>query len=285
MKIELKLILFVGCIALMMPTNVFSQTPGQIFSQATPVTNPMDPNGDGFITLSGVAFAGAPTLEENEFELNFQRIPQFETEPDSDIQTGANCSSTDILSSSVTASGHSYIMIDNFGGTDYMIFRARLANNPSGAFAYTFLFDIDIRFGTGNTDPNDDDPNAIAGNPGFEIEVVYATGGGNSGVSVYNVDGISTGGTLINSYPISSHSQRSYTLDGDVDCTKNDAIFMDFYVPVADILGSPTDQYRVASATSSSPQTALGGSASDIAGVDGNNIADDDDQFVVIVIP
>lgn len=45
------------------------------------------------------------------------------------------------------------------------------------------------------------------------------------------------------------------------------------------MLSSPTASYRVASATASSPNTALGGSASDIAGVDGNRISGDDDQF------
>ena len=65
-----------------------AQSPGEIVEAATPAINVMDPNGDGWITTSGLAFAGAPTLEESEFEINLVRIPQYETEPDSDIQTG-----------------------------------------------------------------------------------------------------------------------------------------------------------------------------------------------------
>lgn len=175
-KVALVLIFNFVCLGL------FAQSPGQIVEAATPATNPLDPNGDGFITISGAPFAGTPTFEENEFEINYQRIPQFETEPDSDIQTGANCGSSDILSSSVTLSGHSYIFID--AANNRMLFRARLGRNPSGAFGYSFLFDTDILFGSANTDPLDDDPNAIAGNHGFEVEVIFATGGGNSGVRV-----------------------------------------------------------------------------------------------------
>ena len=189
--------------------------PGKIITPATPAINFLDPDGDGWITESGAEFVGMPTTEESEFQSSvpFVRMPQAYIEPDSDIQTGSNCQSTDILTDFNTDSGHSYIYIDT--DNHVLIFRSRLGKNPSGAFGYSFLFDLDYEFGIGT------DTNGIAGNPGFEREVVFGTGGGSNGVNVYIVDGQSSPNsfTTVSTYGLDTHSQRSWTKYQDANCT------------------------------------------------------------------
>ena len=257
--------------------NIFAQ--GDIFTAATPATNPMDPNGDGFITTTGGLFTGAPTLEESEFEITYIELPNFGTEPDGDLQTGANCGATEIVENTANSSNGSYYYISDpdgipDNGDELMLFRMRIAQNPSGAFGYSFLVDTDNLFGFAGATA---DPNAIAGNPGFEIEVVLGIQGGGAGVNVFNVDG-TTSGASINSYPLASNYQRVNALDNDPDCGPG-AIFFDFYVPLTDVIPLVSSPFRVVAATSSSASSALGGSASDISGVDGLLIPADDDQF------
>ncbi len=69
----------------------------------------------------------------------------------------------------------------------------------------------------------------------------------------------------------------------DPNCTSSEAIFLDFYVTLASIGLTTTSQFRIASATSSSPSSALNGSASDISGVDDNLFPDNDNAFTQIV--
>jgi hypothetical protein len=47
---------------------VFAQTPGAIYQPATPATNPLNPNGDGFATSSGTAL-NTSSPEASQFEL------------------------------------------------------------------------------------------------------------------------------------------------------------------------------------------------------------------------
>ena len=123
----------------------------------------------------------------------------------------------------------------------------------------------------------DGDPNYILGNPGFEIEIILATAGGSAGVNVNDVDG-TTSGSSINSYALSTNHQRSNALNGDPSCASQ-PIFMDFFIPFSDVGILPTDEFRLLAATASSAGSALGGSASDIGGVDGDALPDEDDQF------
>ncbi|NND25375.1 MAG: hypothetical protein HKO00_05060, partial [Flavobacteriaceae bacterium] len=258
------------------PNSVYSQTPGQIFTAATPSPNPMDPNGDGWITSSGGVFTGGNELPE--FEIPFNEVPQLTAEPSADLQTGATCAASEIVSDPVTGSAGGYYYIldpdaipDN--GDEQMVFRMRIARQANGAFGYSFLFDTDLKFGPS-------DPNSIPGNPGFEMEVIYGSGNNND-VLVENVDG-TTSGTNIGTYDPASNSQRSDALNNNSSCA-TDPIFIDWYVPLSDIGITTTQNFRIAVATASSPSSALGGSASDILGVDGDVIADDDDQFAAAI--
>ncbi|MBT8273718.1 MAG: hypothetical protein KJO77_07925, partial [Bacteroidia bacterium] len=272
-----RLIVFVflfGFLAL--PNTVLSQTPGQIYTAASPAINPMDPNGDGWITSSAGIFTGGNELPE--FEIPFNEVPQLTGEPSSDLQTGATCAASEIVSDPGTGSAGGYYYISDPDGTpdngdELIIFRMRIARQANGAFGYSFLFDTDLKFGPS-------DPNSIAGNPGFEMEVIYGSGNNND-VLVENVDG-TTSGINIGTYDPANNSQRSDALNNNPSCS-TDPIFIDWYVPLIDLGISTSQNFRIAVATASSPSSALGGSASDILGVDGNVIADDDDQFTAAI--
>ena len=257
--------------------TLLGQSPGQVYGPASPTTNPMDPNGDGWITSSGSTFTGGHELPE--FEIPFIPVPELTGEPNSDQQTGATCGASDIVGDPNTGSvGGYYYISDPDGnpdnGDELMIFRMRIARQANGAFGYSFLFDTDLAFGPS-------DPNSVSGNPGFEIEVIYGSGNNND-VLVENVDG-TTSGTNISTYDTGTNSQRSSALNTNPGCSGNDPIFIDWYVPLSDIGITTTQNFRIAVATASSPSSALGGSASDISGVDGDVITSDDDQFTAAV--
>ena len=254
-----------------------SQTPGQIYSPASPTTNPMDPNGDGWISSSGSIFTGGHELSE--FEIPFTPINELVPEPSTDQQTGASCGASDIVGDATTGSAGGYYYISDpdgipDNGDELMIFRMRVARQANGAFGYSFLFDTDFAFGPS-------DPNSVSGNPGFEVEVIYGSGNNND-VLVENVDG-TTNGTNIGTYDTATNSQRSDALINSPGCAGDDPIFIDWYVPLSDIGITTTQNFRIAVATASSASSALGGSASDIAGVDGDTIANDDDQFTAAI--
>ena len=256
--------------------SVFAQTPGNIYSPASPTTNPMDPNGDGWITSSGAAFVAGNELPQ--FEIPFNAVPQLTDENPGDLQTGSSCGPSELVSNASNgAAGAYYYISDPDGipdnGDELMIFRIRIARQANGAFGYSFLFDTDFKFA-------DADPNAISGNPGFEIEIIYGSGNNND-ILVENVDG-STTGINLGTYSTASNSQRSDALNSASGCTE-DPILVDFYVPLSVIGITTTQNFRLAVATSSSPSSALGGSASDILGVDGDVIANDDDQFTAAI--
>jgi len=257
----------------------YAQTPGQIYQASTPAS-PLDPNADGFATSSGAAL-NTSSLEASQFELPWVPIPQVNAEPVADTDTGANCGPSDIVSDPNIGSGSSYLFISDpdeipNNGDELMFFRMRIGRQGSGAFGYSFLFDTDFLFGAGV------DPNAVAGNPVFELEVILGSGNNNN-ITIENVDG-TTNGTIIATILKSTNAQRSYALYTDAGCNaNNDPFFLDFFVPLANLGFTTTSSFRVASATSSSPSSALGGSAADVAGVNDNLVPADDDAFLVAV--
>ncbi|NER17480.1 hypothetical protein [Spongiivirga citrea] len=242
------------------------QTPGQIFDTSNlGVSNPMDPNNDDFISASGGAF-----VTSEDFEIPFIPIPQLEGEPDGDAG-GAGCNLTDLVDDPNTNSDSSYYYFDDVNG--YMIFRLRIAADGSGNFGFSVLIDTDNLFG-------DQDPNAISGNPGFEREVICSNQN-NGDVVVLDTDG-TTSGTQITAnggpYSVNSNRQKSYALYNDPNCS-GDPVFIDFFVPQADIGITSSSNFRLIAATSNSGATALANSAADIGGVNGGNYATVDDQF------
>ena len=273
----------IGLLCLIFGVPAFSQTAAQIYQAATPASNPMDPNGDGWISADGLLF----TVSESPLEIGFIGMPQVNAESSGDLRTGGTCGSTEIVDNPGTGADASYVFYDDpdgipDNGDEIMIYRLRLAQDASGAFGFSVLVDTDGCFGNlGGGCPQD--PNSVAGNVGFEYEIRYKAGGGGAGVYVDDVDG-TTSGTNISFYAESTNVQRSYALFNDAACA-GQAVFYDFFVPIADMGLTSASQIRLAAGTASAPGSILGGASSDIAGVDDGlpAFADEDDAFVALI--
>ncbi len=275
----IKIILLMGATIIITSVKIFAQTPAQIFNPAVPATNKMDPDGDGWISASGVAFVSEDGISES--EMGMIPIPQYAIEPDADLQTGSNCGKTDIvdLPAGKEASYILYNDVDGIAdnGNDLLFMRIRLAQPAtSGSFGYSVLLDTDEKFGFSG--PNAD-PNAVSGNPGFEIEVRVKTGGG-PGIYVENVNGTTSGSAIV-SYSIDSNYQQSYALINDANCS-GAPVFHDFFVKTSQIGINSNTKLRPLSATSSSGNSVLGGSASDIGGINDNG--ENQDSLMIDVI-
>ncbi len=161
--------------------NSNAQIPGEIYQAATPATNPLNPNGDGFSTSLNAAFTPGGN-EFLEFEIPFIPLPQVNWEPNSDLDTGSNCGASEIISNQSENARSSYYYISDpdgipDNGDELMLFRMRIAKQNNGAFGYSFLLDTDFRFGS--TGPNAD-ANAVSGNLGFEREIILGSGNQNN---------------------------------------------------------------------------------------------------------
>ena len=142
------------------------------------------------------------------------------------------------------------------------------------------MIDTDYRFGF--TGP-EADPNAVAGNPGFEKEVaIFNNTGTSGGVRVWNADGTANPSIVNFQAPISTHYQVSYALNQQAGCSDK-PVFVDMFVPFSALGISSALQVRIAVAVNEDIDSSLGGGASDIGGVDGNALPDDDDQFIAAI--
>lgn len=265
-----------------------SQTSGAIFYSPTApgATAVLDPNSDVYVSGNG-GFTASVTSgsadESSESEIQYSPLYSMETEPTGDLQTGAACGVSEIIDNpgSTGKAGYFYYhdpdgIIDN--GDEHLLFRMRIANVGSGAYGYSVLLDTDAKIGAA-------DPNIVSGNPGFEIEILYGSGNGGK-VAVYLVDGESAPNqfTTLASYPNNSASRYQKSYISNTNCPgATDPIFIDFYIDYATIMPYISGPIRIAFATSSSASSALGGSASDIGGVDDLNIANDDSGFVSVI--
>ncbi|NJK94959.1 MAG: hypothetical protein HC905_08635 [Bacteroidales bacterium] len=190
-----------------------AQTPGMIYEN--PGITVLDPNGDGYVSATVNGFISD---DDAESEIDYVSIAFKETEPTSDPGPGPNCSFNDIVDT-----GSEEPIFVNFDGT-YLRFRFRLGNTSPNSKGYSIFIDSDQKFGFTGTNK---DPNAVAGNPGFEIEVVLMT---NFGVAVYNVDGTTTPVQVVGyaTNPYTSHCQKSVALT--TNCGNID-VFYDFFIP------------------------------------------------------
>jgi hypothetical protein len=286
---------FVGLMGLTSSAEIYppsSVVPGHIFDPASDPSlvgnSPLDPNGDGWITSGGIEFSGNILEESDEFEgSDWRVIWHYGPEPTNDLATGASCGISEIVDNQNTGQHAAYYRFidpdnDPSNRNEQLVFRMRIADEGTGAFGYSILVDTDQKFGSTGLSP---DLNAVSGNPGFEIEILYGSGGGNSGVTVQNVDGITSGFTELAHYAKGVRNQRSYAKF--TNCASGDPVFLDFYIDVDDFPAGVTaaTPLRFVFATSSSPSTALGGSASDIGGVDDGDpaLSDNDAAFTTVV--
>ena len=206
-------------------------TPGLIFKPATagtPGRAVLDPNGDGYVSATATGFTVVAGDLGAQSEIPYKYLPQrVAVEPNADLRVGPSDKFTDFAD--VSGGGNSVgFYVDAKGN---YLFRFRLGGSAPNSKGYSIAIDTDNKFGF--TGPNAD-PNAVAHNPGFEMEILLAT---NFGVRLYNLDGTASptdsgpDNSLIE-LPYASYAQKAVaatTNGGDPD------VFYDFYVPLATI--------------------------------------------------
>lgn len=209
-------IIFTLCITVFYSVYISTaQTPGIVLKVPTGAgRGVLDPNYDAYCSQSNAGFI---SNDESESEIPYVEIPGSSSEPNSDPLAGPSCGFTDLVASGGESSTYTYL-----DASDNLLFRFRLGSYAPNSKGYSILIDTDQLFGSSG--PNAD-PNAITGNPGFEIEISLQT---NFGVYLYNVDGTTS--------PVQQGSALSY----DQYCMKSMALttncsdadyFYDFYIP------------------------------------------------------
>jgi len=258
--------------------------PGKIIRTAPVGTarTALDPNADDFVSADNTGFP--PNDDVTVSEIKYKPIVPYNQEPYGDLRRGPNHGFSDFVPGIDNASY--YMFYRNNVGSEALLFRMRLGTVMPGAKGYSVLFDTDGKFGA--TGPNAD-PNYIAattgtgGNPGFEVEIVLATGGGADGILVYNVDGTDNPTSPIVLSGWTNYSQISIAAtndNGDPD------FYIDYYVPKSalDAVGITTaTSFRVVPTTVMAPKAAIGGPKSDIYGLADNAYKDPNDEYAAYI--
>ncbi|MGW9684420.1 T9SS type B sorting domain-containing protein [Flagellimonas sp. 2504JD1-5] len=222
----------------------------------------MDPNLDGYTSSSSLGFQSNDELES---EIPFIALPIIgDSEPDSDLASGPSCGFTDLVKSDNNNTVYTYL-----DGGNNLMFRFRLGGTANNSKGYSILIDTDQSFGSSG--PNAD-PNYTVGNPGFEIEIVLMT---NFGVGLFNIDGTTSAseiGDARTDRPYSDFAQKSIAFS---EICGEDDYFYDFFIPFSDITTAfpgitTSTPLRMVGNTVIRPKEAMGGSISDIGGIDDN---------------
>jgi hypothetical protein len=249
--------------------NAYSQIkPGLIFEPATGAGRiVLDPNLDGYISKTTAGFSGLDDQTSNASEIVFNQIPII-SEPSSDLGAGPNCKYTDFVGDNTNANMSSVVGY-YLDANNNWIYRMRMASYSPSTKSYSILIDTDGKFG--NSGPNAD-PQYVAGNPGFEIEMLLST---NNGVYIYDVNNNTNNSVLKKSYSGRSNYQMSKALS-QVCGSYN--IFIDLFVPFGDLttffgITTSTPLRWVVADNMSALQSTIGhlSNISDIAGVNGAN--------------
>ncbi len=257
----------------LLSTSIMAQTPGAVISGGT--TTVLDPDQDGFITSSGTTLS--TTDELSQFENYWRTVYQLDSEPSGDF-TGGSCGALDIVDATSTSKESLYTGVydpdgypSNNDGDEYWLFRLRVAKDPgTSPFAYSVIIDIDNAIGSGI------DANYVAGNNGYEIEVIFQ-GGSAPSLKINDVDGTTTGTQVLSYSGSTLHWMKSYAANSICSSTP---IFMDFAIPVADLTTQfgidLTTGVRIAAGTTTNGTSILSGAnTKDYAGFDDNNTTDD----------
>lgn len=260
-----------------------AQTKGMIVKPATGAGwTVLDPNGDGYVS-SPATPPGFRFNDVQESEIPYRALPLPAGEVMGDLLRGPSDGFSDF----------SYL----FGNVDpvytylsggNLMFRFRLGGIAPNSKGYSILIDTDNKFG--NTGP-DADPDYTPANPGFEVEIVLATG---FGVRLYNVNNVSSpavGSQLVN-LPYEQYAQKAiaYTTNGG-----SPDYFYDFYMPFSEItkhipsFTASTPVRMVANTVMSAQHSALAGPISDVGGIDdkvyGGNYAAAFTNIIKSIIP
>jgi hypothetical protein len=217
----------------------------------------LDPDGDGYVSLktNGVqlGYTNPPNNDVLQSEIPF--IDLDKADPVADLLRGPTGAFSEIIG--IDVAGNNAIMWYSDGVN--LMYRFRIDYFAPNSKSYSILIDTDSKFGFTGTGA---DPNAMTGNPGFEVEIVLET---NFNVQAYNIDG-TTSGTLVASYSYDTNAQKSIAI---TYTTGNQDYFYDFYLPYSSISGlfTPSTALRSLTLTSMNPQPAMGNNAqSDVGG-------------------
>jgi hypothetical protein len=265
------LLLAMAIIVLLANTTSAQNVSGKIIrtagnSTANAILDPTAFPPSGYTSKSTSGFLGD---DVGNAKLGFKAIPAFSNEPFGDLRRGASHLYSDFVPDATGAGVYLY-----YDGTN-LLFRMRLGTIVPGAKGYSILIDTDLKFG--NSGPNAD-PNYIAnttgvnGNPGFEREIVLATGGTNDGILVYNIDNSDNASALTPTTYSGWTNYSQISIAGTNDNGDPD-FFLDFYIPLSALGGGITAStpLRFNATTVMSGQAAIGGPKSDIYGVNDNS--------------
>lgn len=235
---------------LLMPSFLVAQT-GNIIETGDQV---LDPNLDGFTSLTNAGYAG-DGYDVDEFEIKMFGIPIFgDGEALKDVQAGQPCGVSDLA---LDTAG--FALYAGFDADENLIFRFRVAGDKESVQSYSIMIDTDQLMGN-------DDPNSNSLNPGFEAEVTLIH---KFGVYIYDIDGIDSCPTPLVAYDVDTHQQKSTS--SQESCDDQD-VFIDFYVPFSDLENffgiTTTTDIRFVGLTNISATCAVDGKISDIGGVD-----------------
>ncbi len=251
---------------LFVASSVIAQAPvqrGKIITAASPATNPLDPNGDGFIYKIQVppGFSNDGYYVD-EFESKMFGIPKLGGDVNGDNQTGPNCGVTDLIPDTQGYSAYAFKDASN-----NLVFRFRIGDNANSIESWHVLIDADGLFGPGK------DPNANADNPGFEIDITLIKKQ-NPGVFVTNIDGNDGCPNPYVKYPLATNFQIAV---GDLVTCGDPDYFYDFFIPFSSVAGALNNTItsstglRYVATTSSSATCSMSGVISDIGGIDNDD--------------
>ncbi|MGF7140910.1 Ig-like domain-containing protein [Roseimarinus sediminis] len=255
MRTGLIVLLFIFLVA-----GARAQTPGLIIKPATGTgAAVLDPNGDGYSSVYSTGYV-ANDYEHTETELPVVTVVR--PDPSGDPVKGPSGSFNDIVGTSEDGENAIFTYID---GSDNLIFRFRLDGYAPNSKTYSMLIDTDGKFGFTGADA---DPNAVTGNPGFEIEVSLQT---NFGVFVYNIDGTASQPAASSSYTGDTNYQQSIAFTTN---SSSPDYFYDFFVPLSALGVSSSTPLRYAALTTMNPNGGIGSnSQSDVGGTsEGSNL-------------
>ncbi len=228
----------------------------------------LDPNSNGWITTSGAAFTST-TTELAEFEAPTGSVTGWKeitdvSENGSDITP--TCSLTDIAKDGNGGGIGYFNIVDptpaNTANADaYLVLRMRLADVPNnGNWGFNFLISTDGLYGQGS------DPNAVAGNRGFEYEVQYTSGGSSKGVSGWNINGLIAPSTINCNKCVAFADVQMARAAVAGGCSSGTPTFVTFALPLSN-LGIPSNTppanlfFGMGTAANGNNTSLLGGSS------------------------
>ena len=270
--------IFLTLIFLLAVVSAFAQG-GSIVRKAS--TTVMNPNGDNYISGLPPSF-NTPFSNDgyyvDEFEITMFGLPKI---GDGDVEgdnRGTRCGITDLIPDSLNATTLGYSVYAKRLVNNKLMFRFRVGDDNSSVESWSILVDTDGLFGPKPVAEGGEGPNYTSDNPGFELDITLIKRN-NAGVYVYNIAGIDNCPKELLFFPIQSHFQIS--LDGGGGTCGDPDYYYDYYVPIDSVVNefnaatgsniSTGSSLRYAAVTNQSASCAMGGTLSDVSGLDNSD--------------